>query len=36
MVVPERYYQDTKVQVVEDASKRVGREEGRRATGSLV
>jgi hypothetical protein len=30
------YYQDTEAQVAEDASKRVGGEEGRRATRSLV
>jgi hypothetical protein len=32
MVVSELYYQDTEAQVAEDASKRVGGEEGRRAT----
>jgi hypothetical protein len=36
MVVPRGYSQDTEAQVVENASKRVGEEEGRRTTGSLV
>jgi hypothetical protein len=35
MVVPKRYYQDTKVQIIEDASKGVGGEGGG-TTGLLV
>jgi hypothetical protein len=29
MVVPKGYYQDTKIQIAKDTSKRVGREKGR-------
>jgi hypothetical protein len=36
MVVPRGYYQDTKAQIIEDASKGVGREEGGGTTGLLV
>jgi hypothetical protein len=35
-VVPKGYYQDTKMQIVKDASKRVGREKRRRRAGLLV
>jgi hypothetical protein len=36
MVVPKEYYQDTKMQIVKDASKRVGREKRRGRAGLLV
>jgi hypothetical protein len=36
MVVPKGYYQDTKMQIIKDASKRVGREKIRARVGLLV
>jgi hypothetical protein len=36
MVVPKGYYQDTKMQLAKDASKRVGREKRRGRAGLLV
>jgi hypothetical protein len=36
MVVPKGYYQDTKMQIAKDASKRVAREKGRGRAGLLV
>jgi hypothetical protein len=35
MVVPKGYYQDIKMQIAKDASKRVGREKKKRKNGTI-